>query len=222
MQVTLLSFLSPCAQATWGLSNVEAASIASAVFGGELVGALVLGQAADHFGRRPLYFVSCFLILVPGLISVVAPNYGVLLAARTLVGLGVGGLTVPFTILAECLRTKDRGPILLFIEIFWTLGSMFTAAAAWIVLRSSGWRILALICAAPVLVSILAGAYLPESPRWLLINGRHDEALAIMHKIAEVNGNMLPEGLTLIGGPKPENPPALVNIFKSSSEYEIT
>ena len=138
VEVTLLSFLSPCAQATWGLTNVEAASIASAVFGGELVGAIVLGQAADQYGRRPLYFVSCFLILVPGLISVVSPNYVVLLVARTMVGFGVGGLSVPFTILAECLCTKDRGPILLFIEIFWTLGSMFTAAAAWIFLGSSG------------------------------------------------------------------------------------
>ena len=49
----------------------------------------------------------------------------------------------------------------------------------------------------PQLVSILAGACLLESPRWLLVNGHHAEAEAVMHTIARTNGRELPEGFAL-------------------------
>lgn len=112
---------------------------------------------------------------------------------RGLVGFGVGGLFVPFDILAEFLPTKYRGQFLLGINCFWTLGSMFVAALAWMFLSSEGWRMLTYLTVVPVCVSsALAAAYLPESPRWLLIEGRGEEAEKIIHDMVAVNGQMLP------------------------------
>jgi MFS family permease len=189
MEVSLLSFLSECAGAEWNLSNPEIALITSSVFAGELVGGGVFGPMADIYGRRNTFLIACLIICIGGVASGAAPNLALLVALRATVGFGVGGLTVPFDLLAEFLPSKERGQFLLLIEVFWTMGSLFVAGMAWAMLDRTSWRVLAYITAIPVIISCaISLLFLPESPRWLMEQGRLEEAEQVINEAAKVNG----------------------------------
>jgi len=193
MEVSLLAFLSQCAGADWNLSSGEMASITSSVFMGELVGGIFFGPLADKYGRKVTYLAACSLISIAGVASGGSPNLGTLITLRAIVGFGVGGLTVPFDLLAEFLPAEHRGQVLLCIEYFWTLGSLFVAGMAWIIVDDGGWRMLTYITAIPVIVaSLISIVWLPESPRWLVEQGRLQEATDELNLAAEVNGTPLP------------------------------
>mmetsp|Transcript_12455 Transcript_12455/g.15002 ORF Transcript_12455/g.15002 Transcript_12455/m.15002 type:complete len:551 (+) Transcript_12455:138-1790(+) len=187
IEVSLLTFLSPCVQNNWDLSNIDTASLASAVFGGAMVGSVILGAGADIYGRRPMYFVSCWLVLFFGICSCVAWNYQTLLFTRAMVGVGIGGITSPFNLLAELLQPCERGQYLMYIEYFWTLGSIYCTLVAYFMLSSYGWRVLTAFCALPVTLSLAAGIWLPESPRWLLLQNRPEEAKQVIMRMARIN-----------------------------------
>jgi MFS family permease len=62
------------------------------------------------------------LIIIGGFISAFCPNYPSFIVCRALVSFGVGGISVPFDLLAEYLPTSHRGKFLMYIEYFWTIG----------------------------------------------------------------------------------------------------
>lgn len=189
MEVTLLSFLSICAGVTFDLNDAQIASISSAVFAGQICGSLFWGPVADRYGRRIAFLLACALMTIGGVLSGLSPNFESLVIFRALVGAGVGGVTVPFDLLAEFLPPSERGSFLIFIEYFWTVGSIFVICMAWIVLRVDSWRILAYVTCIPVALGcFIAVWYLPESPRWLLMKGRGAEAKEVVLCAARVNG----------------------------------
>lgn len=109
-------------------------------------------------------------------------------------GFGVGGGTIPFDLLAEFIPQSERGQFLININYFWTIGSMFVAGCAWSMLTTEGWHLLAIITSIPVAVSLVWAIYvLPESPRWLLVNGKIKEAEDVLRQAAKYNGTELPE-----------------------------
>ena len=189
MEIMLLSFLSIILQDEWGLTSAQTATITSCVFAGSLTGTLILGPLGDRIGRRPIFLACGLIISVFGIATGFARNYVQLVLTRFLVGFGVGGLTVPFDILAEFLPTRIRGRYLLLIEYFWTAGSMAVPLVAYLTVGNGlSWNIFVLICAVPCIASFVMGAYLvPESPRWLLSQGRRDEAMQILRDAAAVN-----------------------------------
>ena len=189
MEIMLLSFLSIILQDEWGLTAAQTATITSCVFAGSLTGTLILGPLGDRIGRRPIFLACGLIISIFGIATGFATNYVQLVLTRFLVGFGVGGLTVPFDILAEFLPTQIRGRYLLLIEYFWTAGSMAVPVVAYLTVgKGLSWNIFVLICAIPCIASFVMGAYLvPESPRWLLSQGRKDEALQILRDAAAVN-----------------------------------
>jgi len=191
MEVSLLSFLSPCVSADWNLSDAETASITSVVFAGILVGSVFWGPLADTRGRRRAFIYGSSMIIIGGFLSAFCPDYATFIICRAVVGFGVGGISVPFDLLAEYLPNEYRGKFLMYIEYFWTIGSMFVAGSAWIILSQGGdWRALTLVTAAPVTIGLAVSiCYLPESPRYLIEQGRLDEAAQALRAVAEVNGH---------------------------------
>ncbi len=187
-EVMLLSFLSLTLQSEWGLTDMQAANMTACVFAGSLVGTLFFGFYGDHYGRRPAFLLACALISLFGLATAFATGYPTLVGFRFMVGFGVGGLVVPFDVFAEFLPTSHRGVKLLHIEYFWTAGSLATPLFAYLTLETS-WRIFVVLCAVPCLISGIMGICLvPESPRWLLSRGRHEEAKSILRSAASANG----------------------------------
>jgi MFS family permease len=131
-----------------------------------------------------------------------------------MVGFGVGGLTVPFDILAEFLPAASRGRNLLAIEYFWTAGVLFVVLIAYLTLgdgeHSGSWRLFVMLCSIPCFISIFIGSrFVPESPRWLCTQGRCDEALEIIRKASKVNGLdpdlVFPQGMCLLAEKEEES-----------------
>lgn len=75
------------------------------------------------------------------------------------------------------------------VQITWALGSLFVGVMAWAVLSFGySWRWLALIAAVPPFAVLFCFTFIPESPRWLIANGRQAEAKTVLRKIAKRNG----------------------------------
>lgn len=220
MQVMLLSFLGLVLQDDWNLSEDKSALIASSFFLGSLVGNLFLGPLADSTGRRPVFLMASFEVFLLGMAASCSPTFEVLILMIFLVGVGVGGLTIPFDILAEFVPSEGRGTNLLFINYFWTLGALLVVLVAYGTLHGSNdnWRLFVFICPFPCLISLVAGyLYIPESARWLVTKGRNEEALAILRMAAAKNGHdvdlVFPPGTEL--APEPHHDEAsIADLFK--------
>mmetsp|Transcript_27648 Transcript_27648/g.61025 ORF Transcript_27648/g.61025 Transcript_27648/m.61025 type:complete len:370 (+) Transcript_27648:619-1728(+) len=133
-------------------------------------------------------------------------SYWALLANLFMVGWGIGGLTVPFDILAELLPNASRGKNLLVIQYFWTIGVLLVVCTAFYTLGdgqgSSNWRLFVITCSVPCWLSVIIGYFIvPESPRWLCSQGRCEEAIEILRYAAKTNGHdadlLFPEGSQL-------------------------
>ena len=189
LEVTLLSFLASCAGVEFDLTDAQMAMITTAVFIGQIVGNLIWGPIADKYGRRFAFLRSATMICVFSWLSGASPNFASLVVFRTFCGVGIGGSSVPFDLVAEFLPPEARGANLLSMEFLWTFGSLLVIAAAWIFLDSSGWRPLVYVTAAPMTIVVLVAIYLlPESPRWLVSKRRYIEAENIVRQCAETNG----------------------------------
>lgn len=105
MEVLLLSFLAVVVQSEWGLSQEATSSITASVFLGALLGTLLLGPLGDKIGRKPVFVLSAAIISVFGVLTAVAHNLTVLVIIRFVVGMGVGGLVIPFDCVAEFVPT---------------------------------------------------------------------------------------------------------------------
>lgn len=189
MQLMLLSFLAVVLKQEWNLSSQASGAMASSMFAGAMVGTLVLGPLADSIGRRPVFLMTALNISVFGLLAAASPNSHVLGVMIFLVGVGIGGLTVPFDILAEFLPVQKRGNSLLLIEYFWTLGSLYVVVVAYFTLHGDHWRYFVVLCSMPCLLSLLVGYFfVPESARWLVTKGRLSEAMDVLRRSAIQNG----------------------------------
>ena len=156
MEVMLLSFLALTLEKEWKLSKDQTATIVSLVFIGAMSGNIILGSGGDRLGRRPIFYFCSFIIGVFGILTSFVHGYIALLIVRFIVGIGLGGLTVPFDILAEFIPTETRGKYLILIELFWTLGSFLTVLAAYGTLgQGISWRIFVVICALPCFLSMV-------------------------------------------------------------------
>jgi putative MFS transporter len=189
MEISLLGYISTCAGISFDLDNNKKASIAGVVFFGQLFGSLIWGRLGDRYGRRTAYLASSAMVSLFGFITGLSPNFISLLIFRMMVGIGIGGSIIPFDIIAEFMPLSYRGQFLVSIEYFWTFGSMIVAGLAWGLLSSTSWRVLAVLTAVPVTISLLLGAWcLPESVRWLVSRKKTEQAEKILSSIAALNG----------------------------------
>lgn len=111
---------------------------------------------------------------------------------RGLLGFGIGGSPVAFSMLSEFLPKNNRGTYLIFFEAFWTAGTVLEVFLAWVILPTLGWRWLLVFSSLPLWALLLAYPILPESPRFLLISGDYDSAVKVLVDTAAANKTALP------------------------------
>lgn len=202
MQVLAVGFTAVSIAATFGLSVPEALQTGTLFFLGMLIGAALFGRLADRYGRRRVLLVTVACDAVFGLLSVFAPSFAALLALRFLTGMAVGGtLPVDYAMMAEFLPPKNRGRWLVMLEGFWAIGTIIVALAAWAASAAGvadAWRWIFAVTAFPALIGIWLRFWVPESPLYLLKEGRAEEARGVLNQMLRANGQAeLPAGTTI-------------------------
>lgn len=193
MEVLLISFALPAIAQEWNLTNTQKGLLGTAIFLGMLVGALVWGRVSDLFGRKVGFISTVAIDSVFGLLSAFAPSFAWLVILRSLTGFGVGGtLPVDYSIFAEYLPKEKRGRYLVLLESFWALGVIAAAGLAWLIVPRLGWRWLLAVSAIPGIIIFFIRRHVPESPRYLLVNGQPEKARQVLELVARENGTHLP------------------------------
>ena len=192
MEVLMIGFLIQPVMNSFGVTRGQAAYIGAATFAGMFFGAWLWGMLADRIGRRKVFLWTVLQTGLFGTLAAFSPNLTALLVLRFLTGTAMGGtLPVDYSIMAEYLPTKDRGRFLVYLESFWAVGTIAAAALAWAFIPQSpdGWRYLIGASATLGLLGLWIRRSVPESPRFLLVQGRPDEARAVLQSVARMNGH---------------------------------
>ena len=126
------------------------------------------------------------------MLSALAPTFELLLAARIVAGLGLGGeLPVVATLVSEFSPRAQRGRMIVLLESFWAYGTLAAGLVALFVLPQFGWRGAFVVAALPALYVAYLRSALPESPRYLAERGRGAEADAIVRRVERAGGGAL-------------------------------
>lgn len=139
--------------------------------------------------------LNAMLASVAGLLSAFSLNYLSLVTLRGLVGIGLGSGPVCLSWFLEFIPASNRGMWMVVISIFWTLGTIFEAALAWMVMPRLNWRWLLALSSVPSFAVLLLYGLAPETPKYLCTAGKMADAAHVLEKMAQRNGTNLPSGM---------------------------
>ena len=170
-----------------GLTPSEVGEVAGAYVVGAVMGAVLFGGLADRYGRRRLFFVTLGVYAAATIASGLAPNYPFFLAMRFLTGAGVGGEYAAInSAIQEFMPARLRGRVDLAVNGSFWVGAAAGAAAAVFFLDTElfapawGWRFAFIVGGLLALGVLPLRRFIPESPRWLLLQRRQGEAERIL------------------------------------------
>lgn len=197
VELVLTAFILPVLRNEWSVSEYHLAAVASIPSAIGMAGEAGMGVLADKFGRRPIFMLTVVVIAIFGIFTATSTNIWSYIAFRSVAYFCLGGnISIDYTVLAEFLSTQDRRAGLWKLQMFWPIGQLMAAVLARFILPAYGWRVFLLLCVTPVIVTACLRHLIPESPRWLLLNGFNREAVEVCRHIAILN-NVNPEDLGL-------------------------
>ncbi|MFG1427123.1 MFS transporter [Roseixanthobacter glucoisosaccharinicivorans] len=156
----------------------------SATFVGMMVGSFLTGFLGDRYGRRFTYQANLLLFGLASLAAAFAPNMGVLIGLRFLIGVGLGAENVVgYSTLTEFVPAHSRGRWLGLMAVFVVTGLPAASLLGYLIIPEFGWRAMFIVGGLGGLVVWYMRKKLPESPRWLESVGRTEEAERLLKQI---------------------------------------
>ncbi|MFD4603525.1 sugar porter family MFS transporter [Streptomyces sp. NPDC058464] len=172
-----------------GLNSFTEGMVTSSLLLGAALGAVAGGRLSDARGRRRTILALAVLFFVGALGATLAPTTAVMIAARFVLGLAVGGASVTVPVyLAEISPAERRGALVTRNELMIVSGQLlaFTSNAviAHVGSENGGvWRWMLVIATVPAVVLWFGMLVMPESPRWLASRTRFGEALEVLRQV---------------------------------------
>ncbi|MGW0611475.1 sugar porter family MFS transporter [Streptomyces sp. NPDC002788] len=172
-----------------GLTPVTEGMVTSSLLLGAALGAVTGGRLSDARGRRRTILLLAVLFFVGALGCTLAPTTAVMIVARFVLGLAVGGASVTVPVyLAEVSPAERRGALVTRNELMIVTGQLLAFTSNAIIARVGGesggvWRWMLVIATLPTVVLWFGMLVMPESPRWLASGSRSGEALEVLRQV---------------------------------------
>ncbi|XP_036407593.1 solute carrier family 22 member 4-like isoform X1 [Megalops cyprinoides] len=164
----------------------------SVFFMGVLTGSFISGQISDRFGRKVVLFITMAMQTIFSLLQLASVSWEMFCILFFIVGIGqISNYVAAFVLGTELLGKSSRVTFsTLGVCVFYALGYALLPFCAYFI-RS--WRMLLFVLTLPGVLYIPLWWLIPESPRWLLAQGRIKEAEAIVQAAAKKNGVTPPQ-----------------------------
>jgi MFS transporter, SP family, arabinose:H+ symporter len=187
----------------YGLTASQEGFFVSSALLGCIAGVAFSGYLSDKIGRRKVLFIAAFLFLISAVGFAFSEQYLVLIFFRILAGMGVGvASNVSPLYISEIAPAQKRGSLVTFYQLAITIGILAAYLSNLFLQRNASaytgtdnglfdwlfienvWRGMFLVGVIPALAFALLLLIVPESPRWLVLNGKPDEALKVLTKVS--------------------------------------
>ncbi|RZB14179.1 sugar porter family MFS transporter [Streptomyces sp. F001] len=172
-----------------GLTAVTEGMVTSSLLLGAALGAVAGGRMSDQRGRRRTILALAVLFFVGALGCTLAPTTEVMIVARFVLGLAVGGASVTVPVyLAEVSPAERRGALVTRNELMIVSGQLLAFTSNAIIARVGGesggvWRWMLVVATLPAVVLWFGMLVMPESPRWLASKSRFGEAFEVLKQV---------------------------------------
>ncbi|MGI5430639.1 sugar porter family MFS transporter [Streptomyces sp. CA-179760] len=172
-----------------GLTPVTEGMVTSSLLLGAALGAVTGGRLSDARGRRRNILLLAVLFFVGALGCTLAPTTEVMIVARFVLGLAVGGASVTVPVyLAEVSPAERRGALVTRNELMIVSGQLLAFTSNAIIAQVGGesggvWRWMLVIATLPAVALWFGMLVMPESPRWLASQSRFGEALEVLRQV---------------------------------------
>lgn len=158
-----------------------------------ILGSLISGFAADRYGRKPVVVVSQILYSITAIGITFLPSFNGILVFRFI--LGALGTPTFYMMGMEVCETKWRSVVGIMMALPWAVGTMLWGGAGYFI---RDWYWLQLFVSLPTLLVMPVLYFIDESPRWLIVTGRHERALKVLRRAARFNKTTLPSDSQLL------------------------
>src|SRR3984885_3513208 len=174
------------------LSTVMQEVLVIAVLVGVMIGALIGGTVADRIGRRKTLMWGAILFILGSILAPLSPNVYVLFVARGLLGIAVGftSVTAPVYV-SELAPPQSRGMLIGLYQFALTLGIALADLVGYWLAGDHSWRLMFGLGAIPAALFLLLVLTVPESPRWLVAQGRMREAEGVLRTYTDEAGTQV-------------------------------
>lgn len=185
----------------FGLSKLQLGWAVGSLTLTATLGMMLSGPLSDRFGRRAILKLAAILYAVSAIGSAFAPTFSMFVIARMVGGLGVGAsLIIAPMYIAEIAPAHIRGRLVSLNQLNIVVGISVAFFSNYLVLQwaQSGallaetlmldvytWRWMLGLETLPAVIYFVGLYFVPRSPRWLLLNGKNDEARQVLHQITD-------------------------------------
>ncbi|KAL7632406.1 UNVERIFIED_CONTAM: hypothetical protein RMT77_017260 [Armadillidium vulgare] len=170
-------------------------STQSSIFAGSLLGYLCVGYLSDLLGRKVVYVSSALTFLLFGILAAFSTNVVMYITLKIIISITTSSFyMVGIILVLELCSKNQRSYVGALFALPWAFGYMVLPGIAYFI-RSFFYLQIAITL--PILTLFPIFCILPESPRWLVLKGKFDEALLILEGISNHNKRELPSKLEI-------------------------
>lgn len=196
LSTTTLSFVLPAAQFDFKLNSEKKGLLNTAPLWGMVAGGYIWGNFADNKGRRFVLVWTLLIDAIASFVSSLSQHFALFYTLRIFNGFAIiGSTSIIFAYMGEFLDHAHRDVFLTRLELFWTFGIICLPIIGFAILpfkfelgdRNSfiynSWRLFVFACGIPSLIAFIAIYRMPESPRFLLIQGKLEKTKQVLERM---------------------------------------
>lgn len=184
LDIGVISGATQFIQKDFGVDDHTIEWIVSSMMFGAAVGAVAAGWLSATLGRKRSLILGAVLFVLGSLLSGAAWSPGTLVAARLVLGLAIGVATFTAPLyLAEVAPERIRGAMISTYQLMITIGILVAFLSDTALSYTGAWRWMLGVIAIPGVLFLLGVLLLPDSPRWLMMRGRREEAIGVLTRL---------------------------------------